>query len=163
MTYDFIKETDQIKADQQDFVLSSARWRNFKTSLTLNWQRVKFTKGNKKNIPDQRGIYAFIIECTELGFPPHGYLMYIGMTGQDSDHTLYKRYGDYFGKSELQKRSKLKRMMGKWKSDLHFHFVPIPDKRYSLTKLETALCDAIIPPCNVQDFSAEIRREVKAL
>lgn len=163
MTTDFARTVNVVKQYRQDFVLSPHQWRTFNTSLTLDWNKVKFTKKNLSQIPFERGIYAFVIECPERSFPPHGYIMYVGITGaQASRQTLRDRYGNYLTESRELKRAKIHYLLGNWARDLYFHYATVKDRRYSLNNLEHALCDALLPPFNINDFSARIRKVVKA-
>lgn len=53
-------------------------------------------------------------------------------------------------------------MLERWEGDLFFSFVPIPDKRMSLSKIETAFLSAIRPPVNERDFEANISHTRRA-
>jgi hypothetical protein len=47
-------------------------------------------------------------------------------------------------------------MLKNWSEDLYFHYVELPDRRVDLARIERALLNAIIPPINKRDISAEI-------
>ena len=78
MAYDILKEVDRLKAYSQSFVLSPKNWRSFKTTATLEWRSVPFLPGNRGQIPNERGLYAFVIEHLRPEFPTHGYVLYGG-------------------------------------------------------------------------------------
>ena len=61
------------------------------------------------------------------------------------------------------KRPKVSYMLAKFKEDLHFAFSPVTDPLVDLDVLETQLNDAIVPIANQNDFSADVRKQVKAL
>ena len=107
-----------------------------------------------------RGVYSFLIAFHSDGFPPHGYLMYVGETGNKSKETLRSRFLSYFSEMKDQSRS-IHYVLLKSKY-LHFQFSAVSDKRRNLRKVEESLCDALIPPYNVRDFSAEMRAAKRA-
>lgn len=158
---DFVNK--EFKNYGQSFVLNPAQMKGFTTRCKLDWKKVAFNKINKSLIPQERGVYAFIVEYNIIGVPPHGYIMYIGETGQDSLHNLQKRYADYLkDKQKPLKRLSLHYMLNNWEECLHFHYAVVKDKRVNLKKLEKNLNDAFIPPYNINDFSAEIRKGKQA-
>ncbi len=69
----------------------------------LKWSGVSFSLENVKSIPAGRGVYAFAVEFDRSGLPPHGYIMYIGKAG-DGNHSLRKRFKDYFQDQKRPKR-----------------------------------------------------------
>ncbi|APZ97619.1 hypothetical protein BWQ93_03295 [Sphingopyxis sp. QXT-31] len=96
-------------------------------------------------------------------FPPHGYIMYIGITGEEALHrTLNDRFYEYLKEQRRNKRPKVHYMLAKYSDDLFFNYVPIADDTFDLGQLEADLNDAIIPPVVEKDFSAEVRAVVKA-
>jgi hypothetical protein len=151
--YDF-RAVDAFEGEARDFLLSPKKWRTFATRARLDWEYVQFTKRNRHDVPSARGIYAFVIEHCDAQFPAHGYIMYVGITGHTAgNRTLRSRYAEYLRGIEREKRERVRWMLNKFRTDLYFHFAVIPDQRLSLTKLETALLNAINPPCNKKDFS----------
>lgn len=145
---------DDLEGEIRGFVLSPTNWRNFKTRVQLDWEYVKFTSRYRQNVPRARGIYAFVVEYCESQFPPHGYLMYLGITGNTSrNRDLRARFGEYLRGIEKEKRERVKWMLNKFSDELYFHFAQVKDLRVNLAKLERALLDAIHPPCNKKDFS----------
>jgi hypothetical protein len=160
--YDLIEMTDQIKADSQRFVLSPQQWAKLRRELSLHWESVRFDVGNERNVADKRGVYAFIIENRHTALPSHGYIMYIGMTGHANERTLQKRFTSYTAEKQKAKRAGIYYMLNKWQGNVYFHFASVLDRRKSLKKLEAELCDALVPPINSNDFSAEMRPPVRA-
>lgn len=134
-----------------------AQWKTLKVSFPLNWQRVRFTTANKDQVPKERGIYAFALSLEPSPLPQHGYIMYIGIAGQQTAGTLNARYKKYL--SDLRKEDGRRRvydMLSRWNGDLFFSFASIPDTSINLRVLETAFLDALRPPVNSADFSAAI-------
>ncbi len=156
---DLLANTDHHKANLWSVYLDLMKWREFQATCPMTWTRFRFTSGNRPLIPKERGIYVFTVALDPAPLPEHGYILYMGITGDDSGSNLYKRYGQYLG---LQKRPRVYNMLERWKGDLFFSFVPIPDKRMSLSKIETAFLSAIRPPVNDRDFEASVSHARRA-
>lgn len=150
---DLLTDIDHHKANIWSVYLDLQKWRDFQASCPMTWTRLRFTKGNRPLIPKERGIYAFTVALDPSPLPEHGYILYMGITGDESESNLYKRYGQYLG---TQKRPRVYNMLKRWEGDLFFSFVPIHDKRMSLSKIENAFLSAIRPPVNERDFEASV-------
>jgi hypothetical protein len=156
MPEDLVRLVDRVKEDCEVFWLSPTQWRRSSVPQTLAWNFVRFRRAEAGQVPMSRGVYAFLIAFRANGIPPHGYLMYVGETGDEGQETLHSRFLTYF--QEMQKQSRpVHYILRKYAKYLYFHFSKVSDRRRNLKKIETALCDALIPPYNVRDFSAEIR------
>jgi hypothetical protein len=130
----------------------------------LSWKFVRFEDANKDSVPDERGVYAFVVKHDNGYFPPHGYIMYIGITGAGgSSRTLRARYGDYMRERVRNKRPAVHMMLNAYKDDLLFFFVPLADEDLNLEEIEKALNDALVPPVSKMDFSAEMRAVIGAM
>ncbi|HET9637666.1 MAG TPA: hypothetical protein VFP12_00495 [Allosphingosinicella sp.] len=168
MLVDFESNLKQLKSFQQNVILAPEQWQSFAPLMALEWQAVRFGADTQATVPESRGIYAFIVQFQDhsllpLALPPHGYVMYCGITGRrGSQRTLRERYGDYLKEQRRPKRFSLWSMLNKWQNDLFFHFSPIADV-VDLDATEIALNDAIIPPYVTNDFSAEVRALVRVL
>ena len=127
----------------------------------LNWSSIRYGLDQIDAVPnDQRGLYAFVV-CNENGvFPPHHYVMYIGIAGRNSERTLRARYRDYLNPSKFSKRFKIARMIGTWHRVLHFYFAPVNDEISSdtLEAIEKALNNALMPPCSQRDLAIELKQ-----
>lgn len=160
---DLIADTDRYKASLYQFYLDLEAWRCFKSKFPLSWNKVKFNSSARTIIPKERGIYAFTLSWDTSDLPNHGYILYLGITGDDSTANLHSRFGQYL--SELRRADKRPRvyyMLEKWKDDLFFNFVPIPDKRMSLKKIETEFLSAIQPPINIRDMTISVSNARRA-
>ncbi|HCJ0624841.1 Uncharacterised protein [Klebsiella variicola] len=160
---DLIADIDHHKSNCWSIYLDLKKWRDFNSTYPLRWSRFRFEIKNKGLIPKERGIYAFSIALEPSSLPEHGYILYMGITGDDSGGNLYKRYNQYLGYFKRKDgRPKVYNMLKRWEGDLFFSFVPIPDKRMSLSKLETEFLTAIRPPVNEKDFEARISNARRA-
>lgn len=164
MAHDFVKKVDEMKADIQRFLVSPNRWRTSRVQIPINWTYLPFTEASHKQVPDEPGVYAFIVRHINNHFPIHGFIMYIGITGAEGNgRTLNNRYGDYLREKKKDKRPKVHYMLNKYPDDLQFAYSAVTDPAIDLKALELDLNDAIIPPVVVKDFTAEIRQLVRAL
>jgi len=155
--FDLVEHTKKYKGNLHEFFLSMPAWRKFKTRYTLAWQKERFTEASHAKIPQQRGIYAFTLELSPSKLPAHGYILYVGITGDTSAATLHSRFGQYVGHwKKKDGRPMVLYMLDNWAGDLFFNFVPLPDKKVDLAKLEKAVINAIMPPVNKRDFEADI-------
>lgn len=160
---DLIKRTKQLKGESYQFHLHVPTWRKFAPGIPLNWQKVKFDTAGKAHVPEERGLYIFTLEVGNLGLPQHGYIMYIGISGNKSNANLRKRYAQYL--LEAQKgtgRPLVVFMLNEWEGDLFFNFIPIPDKTVDLAAIEQSFINTVIPPINASDFDGEIGPAKKA-
>ena len=156
-----------MKVFEQWFILNPSRLMegNFVIDK-LNWESISL--GNKAEISkvpnDKRGIYAFVICWENSILPQHGYVLYIGIAGEDSDRSLRERYREYLRKSHIDKRDHISYAIGTWHKVIRFFFAPIDDDIESedLKLLEEQIHDALLPPYGRRDFSAETRRRMRA-
>lgn len=155
--HDLVNFTKKYKGDLHSFFLDMRSWRKFKTKYKLSWQKLRFGEANHSSIPKERGIYAFTLELSPCKLPTHGYILYIGITGDESEANLYKRYAQYLLNLKNQDgRPAVYYMMDNWSDDLFFNFVPLPNKTIDLAKIERALLNALVPPVNKKDLEADI-------
>lgn len=154
----FVEAVERFRAERRSFYLSPERWNSSRVDIKLEWEEVRFTDAYKDNIPDKRGIYAFIVRHINDHFPVHGYIMYVGITGDVSaSRTLKKRFRDYLQEQKRNKRPKVHYMLQKYPDNLYFNFVPLEDEDVDLGQLEIDLNDTLVPPVGRKDFSAEIK------
>lgn len=155
--HDLVNFTKKYKGELHSFHLDMKRWRKFKTRYKLDWQKIRFNKDNHPSIPQQRGIYVFTLELNSRKLPLHGYILYVGITGNNSDSNLYRRYSQYLLHQQNQDgRPAIFYMLGNWPNDLFFNFVSLPTPNIDLEKLEKDFLNAIIPPVNKRDLDATI-------
>ena len=158
--------TAAIKDYELDFVLNTQNIVDLDISQhPLNWSSIKFGKADIQMVPnDSRGIYAFVISNLRPFLPPHGYIVYIGIAGRDSDRSLRARYRDYFKQSYVQIRAPIRRMIERWHLLLRFHFAPVAENVTSteLKQLEKRLNTAFLPPFNKGDIEADTKKHIAA-
>lgn len=155
-----------IKKYELRFILNTQKISDLDGSENpLTWKSIGFGKQEIDKVPDDReGVYAFVISDPRVFLPPHGYIMYIGLSGRDSFRSLHDRYSDYFKQSELKRRPRINRMIVQWHSLLRFHFAPVASDlpRAELKALEKRLITAFLPPCCRGDIEADTRKMMDA-
>ena len=112
---DFVNQaTNEIAKFKVPFVLSPERMTADQYSIAnLNWKSVAYGRAELTKVPnDKRGVYAFAISQESNVLPPHGYILYIGIAGRDSDRPLRARYREYLDPKKVFKRSGVARMIG---------------------------------------------------
>jgi hypothetical protein len=155
---DIVKMTKKYKGELHEFFLDMKSWSGFKTKVALNWQRIDFRPQNHPAVPKERGIYVFSCEHRGTKLPPHGYILYVGITGdEDSISTLYNRYAQYVRHQMTRTgRPAVVYMLDNWAEHLSFYFCPITNPKISLGNIEQKILNCIIPPINKRDMTAEI-------
>ena len=131
----------------------------------LAWNSVSYGNEERNRVPaDKRGVYAFAVSMNNGKLPPHGYILYMGIAGKDSERSLRARYGDYFSPSKVRKRPRIARMIGTWHQVLHFFYAPVDDdvSNDELKALEIRLNTALMPPFSEGDLEAEIKQKRRA-
>ena len=128
----------------------------------LDWRAIKFGPDEIEQVPDnRRGVYAFAVRVNSNVLPPHGYILYMGIAGRNSDRPLRERYRDYLSPAKVRKRGGIARVIGNWRNVLQFVFAPVEDhvSTQDLEQLERQLNTALIPPYSQRDMDADLRRK----
>ena len=126
----------------------------------LSWCSIEYGEEEIHKVPDdKRGVYAFAVCQQNEVLPPHGYVLYIGIAGKDSDRPLRARYKDYLNSKKIMKRTKIALMIGNWHQVLRFFYAPVDDDvpTEALQKLERQLNTALLPPYSARDMDAKVR------
>ena len=126
----------------------------------LSWCSIEYGEEEIHKVPDdKRGVYAFAVCQQNEVLPPHGYVLYIGIAGKDSDRPLRARYKDYLNSRKIMKRTKIALMIGNWHQVLRFFYAPVDDDvpTEALQKLERQLNTALLPPYSARDMDAKVR------
>jgi hypothetical protein len=161
--HDLVERTNRYKAALHEFFLDFESWRKFTCATPLHWQRIKFWPNAKDDVPEQRGLYVFTIEAEGNQLPQHGYILYVGITGNTSAANLRGRYAQYVRHLLNEDgRPRVFEMLFRWRDDLFFNFVPIADVAVDLAEIERSFLSAVRPPVNIADFDAEIGDPRKA-
>ena len=164
---DFANEaTEEIAKYTVSFTLSSPKMQvNQHVIPVLKWDSIRYGNAELSKVPnDKRGVYAFAICQNNDVLPPHGYILYIGIAGHNSDRSLRERYKDYLNEKMVSKRARIARMIGTWHEVLWFFFAPVEKNISSedLKKLELQLNTALMPPFSKGDLDADTKQKRRA-
>ena len=164
---DFANQVSQdISRYWRPFVLNPARLlADDFVVQSLEWHAVRYGRDELNQVPDdRRGVYAFAVRIESDVLPPHGYILYMGIAGEDSDRPLRERYREYLIPSKVRSRDGIARMIGDWHEVLQFMFAPVDDNMptQDLQRLETQLNTALIPPYSERDIDADVRARRRA-
>jgi hypothetical protein len=127
----------------------------------LIWNRVPFSLASRKQIPKERGVYAFAVEFSDMKLPPSTHILYIGKAGDlNSNNDLWTRYYDYIKTERRNDRPRIHQMLNQWKGFLTYFYATV-DQNTGTADIEETLLDIFIPPYNRGDFSAELSSLLK--
>lgn len=149
---------------QRSFILSPQQWSAFKLSTNLTWKHEPLLDVNIGAIPKTRGIYAHSICLNLPSIPPNGYITYVGLVGDkknkgpsgNSRH-LQQRFKEYLREQKELIRGSVWEVLKQYADHMIFHYAEIADPTVRLHPIENALLDTLLPPCNKNDFSIEIK------
>lgn len=161
---DLINRNNQMNKEigqyQVKFTLSPELIKKNITAIeNLEWHSIKYGSEEKDSLPEERGIYAFVVGSKNNILPHHGYVMYIGIAGRNSNRTLKDRYKDYLNEKKILKRDHIVRLIATWGEALSFFYATIsPDfNSKQLEKLEEEINNALLPPFSKGDLRAEFK------
>lgn len=127
----------------------------------LNWQRLNFGETERKNVPKEKGVYAFVLEIKNKKLMANSYVLYVGKAGDvGNKNTLFVRYGDYLANLRRMDRPRISEMLKRYEGFLAYYYAPIPDG-ISTGEIEKTLLDIFIPPFNTNDFTPELKGYLK--
>jgi len=162
---DFVNQAqDEIGKFKFDVILSPDKLqRNDYILDGLTWNSILYNDADElEKIPnDKRGLYAFAICHPSQVLPPHGYILYIGIAGRNSDRPLRARYKDYLNAKKVKKRARIARMIGTWHEVLRFYFAPVDDdlSTEDLQEIEKQLNTALMPTFSEGDLEADVKKK----
>jgi hypothetical protein len=149
-------EVLENKVYKATFVLNPHAWSKQDIDPVWKWASVRFEVASASSLPDAPGLYAFVLRVPFKGLPEHGWVLYLGETGDSSSkHTIKKRFRDYLREKNNRKRLDIHMMLNVWDDNLEFFYLPLPSEKHRLKHLETRLLDTLKPPFTKQGYSAQ--------
>jgi hypothetical protein len=140
-------------------LLSPSQWARYSNTVQLSWNFVKFEPTNLTLIPNNYGVYSFVVDPGISQHPGTHYLLYLGRA---RGLTLRARYRDYIKEKSADKgRQAIQAMLNKWPDHLWFYYAEVEDIAV-IDDLESELLKAYLPPFN-HTFPAEVRRIIKGV
>ena len=147
------------------FILSPNQWKRFTLATQLKWETQPLSKSSITLIPESRGVYAHSIRADIPNMPPTNYVTYVGLVGDKkktgsggANRHLRQRFKEYLEEAIKLKRPLVWEVLSQYGGHMQFHYAEISDYAVSLHHIETALLDAMLPPCNTEDFSINIKQ-----
>ena len=141
------------------FMLWKERWIDFQSKAKLHWNCHPFKTGERSNVPDTPGIYAFIVQPLIAGNLPVAYLMYIGESGR-----LRRRFNEHLESAKDGREKQLiHTYLRRYISFITFCYAKLPaciskDERKII---EDDLLAAFVPPGN-EMLPAETKKIMRA-
>lgn len=157
---DFFDLVGKAKLHTHSFTLWPDRWRSCNLQNPLSWNTYAFSQASTGSIPDQPGVYAFLVQPNIANNLNASYLMYIGMT----ERSLRVRFIEYLREVDNRNGSpKIVFLLGLYDGYLSFSCAIVNSNTLSdtLNALENELLQAFIPPANDR-IPAEVGRAVRA-
>jgi hypothetical protein len=162
VVFDFASATQErgsIKDYKVDrFILYPKHWGEYSNTISLSWNKVKFTDANADVVPnDKTGVYSFVVDPFIAQHPACGYLLYIGKV---KDQNLRTRYRQYLRAEQTWKaRPHIASMIQKWSGYLYFYYAEVSDTSL-INQLEEDLITAFLPPEN-RSWPAKITKVMR--
>lgn len=156
------QEKALYKLHVRKFFLHPPTWEDGSNhvSLNLKWKNYKFTKANKSRVPDNKGIYCFVVKPRVPNVFNSHYLFYVGKTTR----TLKKRYSEYLRDKEGKgkPRHKVFEMLKLYDNYLYFYCTEI-NSDVNITDTENKLLNTFMPYVNTEVPKATIKPELKEI
>jgi len=141
---DILEQAGEVGKYKEHFLLWPERWDQYNRIHNCEWERVEFRKSQASDVPDEPGVYNFVIEPGIACHPSCAYLMYVGETG-----SLEERFRDYISeKDNSSGRPKVLKMLNYWEGYIKFYYIEVQENEKE--KVEEEMISAFIPPYNDQ-------------
>ena len=156
---DFTKKADIILHIRK-FLLYPNHWEDTTKHIPTNlkWKQVKFSNTNKAKIPNNIGLYCFVVKPLYKNFIDTNYLFYVGQT----QNSLSVRYGNYLDEQagKGKPRSKIFEMLNLYRKYIYFYYTEVPTKAM-VDDYEKKLINTFVPHINTSIPEAKINHELK--
>ena len=150
-------ERKELKAHTWPLTMWPQRWASYNLPDQFNWEIYPFRRDQTNNIPNQPGIYSFVVQPGIASYSYCSYLMYIGKTMRP----LQERFKEYFlEQNNPAGRPLILDVLYDYQGYILFCCSAI-GQRERINEIENSLVRAFLPPCNDQ-FPAGVRRTSKA-
>ncbi|MBK6483958.1 MAG: GIY-YIG nuclease family protein [Chitinophagaceae bacterium] len=161
MAYDIdFAEEAIIGSHIKKFLLYPVFWADAQNQIGINtqWKKVMFSSANKKNVPNKKGVYAFVLKPVYHNFFETNYLFYVGKTNR----TLRLRFQEYLDEKagKGKPRKKIHKMLNMYDGFLEFYYAEIGRKN-QVDKVEEQLLNTFVPHVNTSIPKARIKHELK--
>ncbi len=153
----FVDVVKEANFYNRRFTIWPRRWRAYGSSICLSWTVFLFGEDAIKEIPDEPGVYAFLIQPSIASDLNASYLIYIGKTTR----SLRTRFQEYLREAKNPSgRPKIVTWLNPFKGFIYFSCAVLTSS-VSPETVEGELLNAFIPPANEQ-YPAEVSRIIRA-
>ncbi|MBT3383073.1 MAG: hypothetical protein HN778_02645 [Prolixibacteraceae bacterium] len=150
----------QLQLHVRKFLLYPEFWISEENlvGIVLDWQQKKFTNENVADIPEEKGLYCFVVKPEVPNFFETKYLFYIGQTKR----TLRIRYGEYLSdqRGVGKPRNKIYEMLNLYRNNIYFYYAKIANADI-IEENEEKLLNTFMPAINTKIPKARILPELK--
>jgi hypothetical protein len=150
----------QIALHLRKFLLYPKFWTDEENRINeeLDWNQIKFTPENVKEVPDSKGLYCFIVKPEIQNFFGTSYLFYIGETKR----TLKIRYREYLRdqRGEGKPRNKIFEMLNFYRDYIYFYYSEMTNNDL-IDENEEKLINTFVPAINSKIPRAQIMPELQ--
>lgn len=153
------EEKGKLILHKRQFLLYPPYWNDTTNHITVSvsWSSCKFEQTNHSSIPEQKGIYCFVVKPQIPHFFETAYLFYIGKTNR----TLKQRFSEYLrnqdGKDKA--RTKIFEMLKLYSNNVFFFYTPLATSE-EVDECEEKLLNTFAPPINTVIPNAKIKPEL---
>jgi len=156
---DFEKKGD-ILLHIRKFLLYPRHWEDCSKQIPTNlkWKKIKFNSANKSKIPNNIGLYCFVVKPLYKNFIDMSYLFYIGQT----QNSLRIRYSNYLAEQagKGKPRTKVFEMLNLYSKYIYFYYTLLANKDL-INDYEKKLINTFVPQINTSIPEAKINHELK--
>jgi hypothetical protein len=155
----FLEELSDEAFRRATFYPMPARWAAFAAKHALVWTHIPFDAAHRPDVPNEPGLYCFLVGLPPAALPPLGYPLYVGKT----DRQLRTRFREYLSeKDDPGGRKRVRKILTVFQGELFFSCAPFAGSAEDRKAIETELHDALMPPYSDIGFTAEVRRRRQA-
>lgn len=126
---------------------------------SLVWHEISFPPNPRSIVPNQPGVYAFVVEPSLFSLAPANGLFYVGKATN-----LYQRISPYIRELSIQfvdsTRPHVWKMLRRWNGSMRYYYSVTNDVREA-EEIEDDLINAFRPPFNKQ-YPAESSQVMRA-
>lgn len=128
-------------------------------NINCDWSVIDFPPGDLDTVPDEPGVYVFVVEPSLFGVLPVNTVFYVGKATK-----LRERIRSYIRELGLTprrtRRQKINKMVRVWNGHLKYYFM-VTDSVTDAENIEDIMIRSLIPPFN-STFGGEINAAQKA-
>lgn len=150
----FVDVVSDAKAHEVRLMLWPTRWLQYQHLHDLQWQVFEFNRQTIPNIPNEPGVYSFLVQPRIACNLDASYLMYVGKT----DRSLRQRYREYLREVDCTTgRPQIIHTLIRYSGHVFFSCASVINQLITPAQVEDELLKAFMPPNN-PTLPAEVRR-----